>query len=46
MIVVQDVSSNDINQLPYQIGTLTSLRTLNIRRNMISELPTGKIKVN
>ncbi|CAF1549466.1 unnamed protein product, partial [Rotaria sordida] len=35
-----DVSSNDITQLPYQIGTLTYLRTLNIRRNMIIELPT------
>jgi len=38
----KDVSSNDLTQLPYQIGLLSSLRTLNIRRNMIVELPTGK----
>ena len=30
------------HKLPYQIGTLSNLRTLNIRRNMIIELPTGK----
>ncbi|CAM4960039.1 unnamed protein product [Rotaria socialis] len=35
-----DVSSNDLTQLPYQLGTLIFLRTLQIRRNMIIELPT------
>ncbi len=40
----KDVSANDITQLPYQIGALSNLRTLNIRRNMIIELPTGKYK--
>jgi len=42
VLLFQDVSSNDIAQIPYQLGSLSSLRTLNLRRNMIAELPKGK----
>ncbi|KAG8428860.1 hypothetical protein GDO86_019128, partial [Hymenochirus boettgeri] len=34
-----DVSCNDLQTLPPQIGSLESLRDLNVRRNQLSKLP-------
>ncbi|KAH3811923.1 hypothetical protein DPMN_140340 [Dreissena polymorpha] len=37
-----DVSCNEISQLPVQIGDLKSLKSLNVRRNLLQELPVGE----
>ena len=37
----QDVSCNEISLLPPQIGDLKALRSLNLRRNFLEELPLG-----
>ena len=42
----QDVSCNEISHLPSQIGDLRSLRSLNVRRNLLIELPTGELSEN
>ena len=38
----QDVSCNEISHLPSQIGDLKSMQCLNVRRNLLIELPVGK----
>ena len=38
----QDVSCNQIAHLPMQIGDLKSLKSLNMRRNLLVELPIGE----
>ena len=38
----QDVSCNQISHLPLQIGDLKSLRSMNMRRNLLVELPLGE----
>ena len=35
----KDVSCNEITHLPIQMGEMTSLRSLNVRRNLLVELP-------
>lgn len=37
----KDVSCNEITHLPVQIGDMSSLRALNVRRNLLVELPKG-----
>ena len=39
---LQDVSCNEISHLPIQIGDLKSLKSLNVRRNLLEILPVGK----
>lgn len=41
--VWQDVSCNEIRTLPSQVGQLEALRDLNIRRNHLVRLPSGKL---
>ena len=36
------MSCNEITHLPVQMGDLESLRALNVRRNLLVELPVGK----
>jgi len=36
---LQDVSCNEITQLPDKIGDAESLRSLNVRKNLLVELP-------
>lgn len=43
-LVFQDVSCNEIQTIPPQIGNLESLRDLNVRRNNLVHLPEGEIK--
>ena len=38
---LKDVSCNEITHLPVQIGDMGSLRALNVRRNLLVELPKG-----
>lgn len=38
---VQDISCNEIQVLPAQMGKLLALRELNIRRNCLQVLPDG-----
>ncbi len=38
---VQDISCNEIQVLPTQMGKLLALRELNIRRNYLQVLPDG-----
>ncbi len=40
--VLQDVSCNEITHLPAQLGDLDSLRDLDVRRNLLVELPPGE----
>lgn len=42
LLLLQDVSCNEITALPQQIGQLKSLRELNVRRNYLKVLPPGK----
>lgn len=38
----QDVSSNELQSLPAELCSLSSLRDLNVRRNQLSTLPEGE----
>lgn len=38
----QDVSCNEITHLPSQIGDIESLRSLNVRKNLLVELPSSE----
>ena len=40
-----DASCNEITHLPVQIGDLASLKTLNLRRNHLQEIPIGKMPI-
>lgn len=42
IVYCQDVSCNEISHLPVQIGDLSLLRSVDLRRNMLVELPVGK----
>ena len=37
-----DASCNEITHLPVQIGDLAALKSLNLRRNHLQEVPVGK----
>jgi len=37
--MLQDVSCNEITQLPDKIGDAESLRSLDVRKNLLVELP-------
>lgn len=39
---LQDVSCNEIQALPVQVGRLQALRELNIRKNCLHMLPEGQ----
>ena len=40
--VLQDLSSNELLQLPSSMGELISLKELNVKRNQLVSLPDGK----
>ena len=44
MLLFQDISSNEITHLPSQIGDLESLKSLNVRRNKLVEIPRGTVE--
>lgn len=40
-VFFQDVSCNRLGSLPLEIGVLRKLRVLNVRQNMLIQLPYG-----
>ena len=40
--ILQDVSSNEISHLPPQLCELDMLNSLNLRKNLLVELPSGE----
>lgn len=45
-LLLQDVSCNEIQVLPAQVGRLHALRELNIRKNCLHMLPEGQFATN
>ncbi len=39
----QNVSCNEITHLPVQIGNLSALKQLNLRKNLLVEIPAGEL---
>lgn len=42
VLCLQDVSCNELQSLPPELGQLECLRDLNLRRNQLTTLPEGK----
>lgn len=42
LFLLQDVSCNELQSLPVELGQLECLRDLNLRRNQLTTLPEGQ----